>query len=510
MALGVSGATVSLLVSLRDEATRQLDHIARNTEASARRMRASGMAIAGVGIAGAAALGLMVKGGLAYGNMIDKISKQTGMTAEEVQKLKYAAQQEHLEFETLTKVIPIMTKYMQYAREGMATYKREFDRMGVSVVDAKGNLRSTYDVLIDMAGYMENKGVSSQEKMATAAALLGRRGAEMIPFLKLGKTEIQRLSQEAEDLGAVMSGQSVRAAKKFGDELTKITAPLKVMTAELGLSLLPVLDKWVAKGQRVIKWMHDLSPEMKSLIVRSAALTSVALILGGGLMFLAGVVKSLTILNTAAASFQLFGHAMNFSLGALFKWLIAADMVMRALGLISKAVGMLVETIGHMTGNDWLAEFGLGLDKAGTKYFKGGLGAFAGDIATAMMTAFDKAIGTSLEAAVNKMPKMPGLDTSEMESQVDAIAGKLDTAGIKSKESIGHALREIIGAYSYIPEMMKVQSRRLGPEVRQVSLAPGFAGAAGQGVKQVNLQFNMTNRNELHERIDRELDREGF
>jgi hypothetical protein len=512
MAIGnVSGATVSLLVSLRDEASRQLDSVTRNVDASARRMQSAGKIMAGFGIAGAAALGVIVRKGVSYGEMIDKISKQTGIAAEEVQKLKYAAEQEHLPFETLTKSIPILTKYMQYANEGMVTYKREFDRMGVSVVDGQGKLRSTYDVILDMAGYMSNQGVSAEEKMAVAMALLGRRGAEMLPFLKLGKEEIQRLAQEAEDLGAVMSGKDVAAAKKFSDELLRITAPLKVMTAELGISLLPILESWVEKGKRVIKWLHDLSPELKTVIARGALLTSVALILGGGMLFLAGTIKSLRVLKSATTAFNLFGTAMQFSLGALLKWLLMADLVVRAVGVISKAVGMLVETIGLMKNNSWLAEFGKGLDKAGTKYLKGGLGALAMDLSEGMMKGFSSAFGKVAEAAEKNMPKLPWDDFDPDKTPEIGVAPEVTKAAKSLQGSFGYALREIIGAYEYIPEMMKVQSRGMGPELMPVSLTPAFAGAgAGPGMKQVNLQFNFANRAEIHDRLDRELDREGL
>lgn len=562
MAIGssVSGATIQILVSLKDEASRHLDSVTKNVEASAKRWRQAGLAMMGVGMAGAAALGMMVKKGLDYGNMIDKISKQTGMTAEEVQKLKYAAEQEHLSFETLAKSIPILTKAMQYAADGMGSYKREFDRMGVTVTDGKGKLKSTYDVLIDMAGWMSSEGVSAETKMATAMTLLGRRGAEMIPFLKLGKEEIQRLSQEAVDLGAVMSGESVRAAKTFDDELMKITAPLKVMAAELGVSLLPALTEWVERGKKVIKWLHDLSPEMKAFIVKGAALASVALIIGGGLMFLAGTIKSLGIvmgvLNFAkiSAGVTKFGNAvlamnpillntLTLLAGLVATWALVGEVVsifqMKGIEKSSQEWLKSLEELDRRwekrkkaTGKGFFTEAeenlrkaaagalsALGKQTAGPKWtLENVLGNIKGQI--------DGLFAGVAEAAEKHKPKlsydMSMLDDLEdriadllgktgLEEDMEKAAEKLSKAGEDIKGSFGFALREIIGAFEYIPEMMKVQSRLMGPELLPIPMTPAFAGgAAGAGMKQVNLQFNYATRKELHARIDRELDREGL
>jgi hypothetical protein len=562
MAIGrsVSGAAVQMLVSLKDDASRQLNSVTQNVEASAKRWRQAGMAMMGVGVAGAAALGIMVRKGVDYGTMIDKMAKQTGMTAEEVQKLKYAAEQEHLSFETLTKSIPMLTKYMQYAADGMATYRREFDRMGITVTDNEGKLRSTYDVLVDMAGWMSSKGISDETKLATAMTLLGRRGAEMIPFLKLGKETIQKLSQEAVDLGAVMSGESVRAAKKFGDELMRVTAPLKTMAAELGISLLPALTEWIERGKKVVKWLHDLSPEMKAFVVKGAAMASIALIIGGGLMFLAGTVKSLGVimgaLNLAkiSAGVTKFGNAVLAMNPILLNTLVLMSGLVATWALVGEVVSLFQMKGIEKSSKEWLKSLeeldrrwekrkketgkgyfteaeenfrraaagalsALGEQTEGPKWtlenvlgnIKGQIGGLFAGVADAAekhkpKLSYDLSMLDDLENRLGDLLGKTGL-----EEDMEKAAEKLSKAGEDIKGSFGFALREIIGAYEYIPEMMKVQSRSLGPELMPLSMSPAFAGGVpGPGMKQVNLQFNYSDRRDLYARIDRELDREGL
>lgn len=358
----LGGNAIEILIGLRDEASHKLSNIEKSTLRSAEALKKQGMAFMAMGAAGMTALGMVTRSGVIYAETIDKLAKQTGMTTDQVQKLKYAAEQEHLSFETLSKGIPVLTKYMSEAARGMETYKREFDNMGISVTDGEGNLKSAYEVLLEMSEYMGDDAVSNNEKLAVATKLMGRRGAELVPFLKMGREEIERLMQEAEKLGVIMSEENVTAGKKFGDSMLELTSPLKTMAFEIGMSLLPTFEKWLDKGKDLLKWFKDLSPETKSSIARFVLLGSAGLAAVGALMVIASVFKTLTVLGD-----PLFLKIMLIAL--------AFDGVYRILSMLEATLGLVIQAMGKLFRIQGLQDFGNKLELLGTHGMEeGGLG----------------------------------------------------------------------------------------------------------------------------------------
>ncbi|MCK5057084.1 MAG: phage tail tape measure protein, partial [Candidatus Aminicenantes bacterium] len=266
---------LSIILKMRDEASKKLKGVQAHFRRFSADIKKMGAAFARVGVvlaaaAAAAVLALkkIISTGIAYGLQLDKISKQTAMTAEEFAKLSYAASQEHASIESLTKVIPILSKYMEYARQGMETYSREFDKMGVSVANAQGELRSTYDVLLDMSEYYKTAENKTQA-LAIATTLLGRRGAELIPLLKLGKDGINALGNELEQLGGVITSETAAAMKELDDKIMQAKTGLQGISIQLTAFFLPALKELAGTVTKDIKglvvWAEKLRDNKEAL-----------------------------------------------------------------------------------------------------------------------------------------------------------------------------------------------------------------------------------------------------
>ena len=202
-----------------------------------------GMAIAIAAVA--AAVVKLRNGAKTYILQIDKMTKVTGMSTEEFTKFAYAAEQEHASLETIAKVLPVLSKYMAYAQQGMETYKREFDKMGIKVVDAKGKLKSTYQVLLEMSDFMGKKGSNDTEKLAILMTLLGRRGAEIKPLLMMGSKWFKKMGKEAEYLGIVLDEKTTKAIKKADDSLTM----LKKAFLGVGIAIIKAIEPNIERAQ---------------------------------------------------------------------------------------------------------------------------------------------------------------------------------------------------------------------------------------------------------------------
>ena len=241
---------LSIILRMRDEASKKLKGFSGNMQKFANQVRKHWKAVSLAILAVVAAITKIMKQAVAYGVQLDEMAKQASITTEEFSRLAYAAEQEHASLETLTKIFPILTKYMEYSRMGMMTYKREFDKMGIGVTDASGKLKSTYHVFLEMADYY-SKAEDKTKALAIAVTLLGRRGAEVIPLLRLGRKGIEELGDEAERLGVVMSQETAAKMKKFDDAMVRLKTALKGIGIKITEELIQPLELFANKLDQV-------------------------------------------------------------------------------------------------------------------------------------------------------------------------------------------------------------------------------------------------------------------
>ena len=130
--------------------------------------------------------------------------------------------------------------------EHTTEFQRAIDALGIDLKDANGNLRSTSDLLPEIADRLSEIGPGAVTS-GIAMNLLGRSGREMLPFLLQGSEEMERMTKRAEELGAVMTYKDVAAAEDFRkatDDLDKLIQPTRYGKngSSCGLVLLPTLS----------------------------------------------------------------------------------------------------------------------------------------------------------------------------------------------------------------------------------------------------------------------------
>lgn len=195
------------------------------------------LVIGAVGVA----LTKVVKDIMRYGLEIDKMAKVTGLTTTEVQKLRYAAEQEHASMQALEKGIMNLNVRLGYAGDEMASYTRYFEALGIAYRREDGTLRSAYDVFGDLADVM-HRGNLTTEETAAAMQLLGARAAkELIPMLKKGKEWFQKMGDEVDRLGGILDADTIRLIKETDDELTALKTSLRGFKALLAVQIIPIM-----------------------------------------------------------------------------------------------------------------------------------------------------------------------------------------------------------------------------------------------------------------------------
>jgi len=154
-----------------------------------------------------------LKNGSAYADNLLTMSTQTGVSVESLQKYNAICELVDVSTETLT---GSMAKNIK----SMASGKDAYDRLGVSVKDANGNLRDSETVYwesIDALSKIED----STQRDALAMEIFGKSAQELNPLIAQGSAGIKELSKEAEKMGAVLSQEGMEALGALDDEMQK-------------------------------------------------------------------------------------------------------------------------------------------------------------------------------------------------------------------------------------------------------------------------------------------------
>jgi hypothetical protein len=207
--------------------------------------KAAGIGLAAVATAAAAAgtaLGYAVKGAIDNADKMGEMAQSVGVSVEALTRLGYAAQMSGSSTDTLGTALRKLSQNMLTVAQGSAgPVATAFNALGISVQNANGTLRSSDEVLIQVAEKFAQF-EDGATKTALAVQLFGRSGAELIPFLNQGAAGIGALTAEADRLGVTISGNTANAAGQFNDTLDRLSATFQGVINKIMAGALPALN----------------------------------------------------------------------------------------------------------------------------------------------------------------------------------------------------------------------------------------------------------------------------
>lgn len=247
-----------------------------------------GMAAAAAAVAAAAiAMGAALNRTIDDFDKLSKTSAKLGIPIEQLSSLAYAADLSDVSFEELSKSVAKLSKNMiEAAAKPTSEAANAFRALGVSVLDANGKVKSSDQVLGDIAekfsGLKDGAG-----KTAVAMAIFGKAGADMIPMLNDGRDGLKEMNDEAAQFGIIVDAKSGKAAEDFNDNLTRLGYAVKGVFVGVAKELLPALvdlsNGWVesAKKSSVFSTaVTVIADAFKGVITGGIILTSVLTTLG--------------------------------------------------------------------------------------------------------------------------------------------------------------------------------------------------------------------------------------
>lgn len=233
-----------------------------------------------------------------YGDEIATVSVQYGIAADDLQAYYYAAELVDVSSETLTSTMSRNIRAMSDAKDGTESYVQAYERLGVKVTDANGELRdaeTVYWEVIDALGEMNNE----TERDALAIELLGRSAQQVNPLIAAGSGVVKGYAEEAKKAGYVLSDKLLANATALDDEIQKQNSNMAALKNTIGAQLAPAYTGLKEVQNTVITATTRLAAEHPGLVNGvAAATTSFGLATGGLIAFTGVVTKVLPLMKT--------------------------------------------------------------------------------------------------------------------------------------------------------------------------------------------------------------------
>lgn len=234
----------SLLVSLAVDTARfqsDLGRAAQRLQGFAKDAGKVTAAVGGMLSAAGGAMAVMVKGAIDAADANQKLAQTAGTTVDVLTGLGYAADLSGANTEVLAMTLGKLGKNIAEAANGGGSAVKAFDAMGISVKDATGGLKSSEQVLREVAdkfkGFEDGAG-----KSALAAQIFGEEGLKLIPLLNAGADGLAAMEAEASALGVTMDTETAKAAEAFNDNLTRLNKVKEGLVNRIARDLLPTLQ----------------------------------------------------------------------------------------------------------------------------------------------------------------------------------------------------------------------------------------------------------------------------
>jgi len=280
------------------------------------------------------------------------LSEQTGVAVASIQELSFVAEQSGSSAQALESSLSgLGAKIGEAAQKG----SEDFSRLGISVRDANGHVKSTDTILGEVGNSFKRLGLSMAEQQGFAEAL--GIDSSLISMLRQTSAETEKLKQRARDLGITLSPEDIKGLKEYNESIAEMDAAMSGFKNKIAVAIVPELEdlaesfsdllaenqEWIVEGvEATVELVVDLVDALKRLapfILATGAAFAVATIgtagfaTALGLVFspAAGILAALLILDDLIVAFQggnsvianLFQELLGFDIQPVLKTIVS-------------------------------------------------------------------------------------------------------------------------------------------------------------------------------------------
>jgi len=295
---------MSTVAQVADKVSKGAQKVADKTKAISAAAGGALTALAGLGIKAAKDADELVT-----------LAKQTGFSTNELQKFKYASELVDVSMSDITGAASKLKK-------AVSGDSKELAQLGVKTKNADGTFRDINEIFYDTLSALG--GIQNEtERDTLAMAIFGRGADSLAGIIDDGGAALKAYGQEAEDMGLILSGDTLKSLNKTNDALDKLKATASARLAETGAKALevltPVLEKVLNLLNGLLTKIGELTPAQVETIMKILAVVAAISPLASGIAKVAGLVSKIpTLISTVGTAMSwLAANPIALVIGAI-------------------------------------------------------------------------------------------------------------------------------------------------------------------------------------------------
>ena len=208
-------------------------------------------------------VGNAIKASSEYADNMLTMATVTGLSTDQLQEYQYMSELVDVSLDTITGSMTKLKKNMYSANTGSKAMAANFEKLGVSLTDANGELRDADEVFDEAIAALGN--ISNEtERDALAMQIFGKSAQDLNPLIQQGAGNIQAFRDEAHAMGYVLDEDALASLGAVDDAFQRLNLATTVITNQVGAVLAPVIADiatkfmewaqsvdWEAVGQKV-------------------------------------------------------------------------------------------------------------------------------------------------------------------------------------------------------------------------------------------------------------------
>jgi hypothetical protein len=271
------------------------------------------------------------------GSAVADMSARTGMSAEGLTALGYAASMTGASLEDVEKGIRKMQQNIADAASGSKSAAKALAALGLSAAELAGlSPEQQMQKIADGLARIQDPAM----RTAAAMDIFGKSGTSLLPMMADGSAGMAAYAKEAERLGLVMSTEDASAADALGDATDRMRGTLRGLTLQIGAALAPAVTDLANRITACIATVSKFVKEHRNLVV-TIAKTAVGLGVAGGAFV--GIGMAALMASYVLQGFAAVSTAMGSVMGRVAGRISSAISVVTGLGsAFSAAAGRIL------------------------------------------------------------------------------------------------------------------------------------------------------------------------
>ena len=201
---------------------------------------------------------------------LNTLSKQSGLSTAEIQKMNYAQDLIDVSTDTMIASVKKLTQTLKSS-------EKSFEKIGVATRDANGEFRDATEIWYDTLEAL-SKIENETERDTLAMTIFGKSASELSGIIDDGGAALKRLGNEAEKAGLILGQDTLDSLNAVNDQIDTIKATTTATIATTGAkaleTLAPVIDTIIEKIGNLLSWIGTLDSDQLQLIITVAAVVA--------------------------------------------------------------------------------------------------------------------------------------------------------------------------------------------------------------------------------------------